>query len=239
MERRELLLRGAVAVAHSLALSLTVLTDQIILFPYALLGWLPAAGLKRLWGPRTKPKATAGWGLIWLLALGVGLGGFALGPAGFGLPVTALTMMIGLFSLHDKGSTPSLLLGSVIVPGLLFMPEFFGDVELSRAGQTEAWYASWAVLLGVVAAVLERECLARASGRPTGWSWTGIRLSFVASWTFLVVGARGDLNVAGLFSGFGIDPASQGGQIFLFGVLLASAVVAVIVFSSKRPTERP
>lgn len=239
MERRELLLRGAVAVAHSLALGLSTLSNDLVfyVFPYALFGWLPALGLKRLWGPRTKPKATVGWGLVWLLALGVGFGGLGLGIAGLGLPVTGLVFMIALFSLHDKGSTPSLLLGSVVAPGLLFMPEFFGDIQLSRASQTEAWYAAWAVLLGVVAAVLERERLARAVGRPTGWSWTGVRLAFVVLWTFLIVGARGELNVAGLFSGFGVDPATQGGQIFLFGVLLASAVVAVMVFSTKKPKE--
>ena len=239
MERGELALRTAVAVAYSGGLALSALTELAgMLVFHALLGWLPAIGLKRLWGERTKPKATPGWGLVWLLAIALGVGGLVLGYAGLGFPLTGLAFMIALHSIHDKGSAPTLMLGSIVVPGLLVAPEFLGDIDWARADQTEAWYASWAVLLGVVAAVLERERLARAAGRPTGWSWTGVRLAFVATWTFLVVGARGELNVAGLFSGFGIDPATQGGQIFLFGVLLASAVVAVFVFSSKKQRER-
>lgn len=239
MERRDWPLRAAVAFAYSAGLALSTLrggVESLGFMPFALLGWLAAWGLFRLWGPRTKPKPSAGWGLVWLVAVGLGLALLA----GTGIPywpAASLGFMVGLFSLHDKGSTPSLLLGTIVMPGLLFGPELMG-VEISRANQTHAWYAAWAVLLGVVAAVVERERLARAVGRPTAWSWTGVRLAFVGLWTFLIVGARGELNVAGLFSGFGIDPATQGGQIFLFGVLLAGAVVAVMVFSSKKPKEQ-
>ncbi len=214
----------------SVALALQALVGGILAYGLTI-------GLVRLWGERTRPKFSAGWvilSLLWGVALLLVTFPEDIAWRPFYLAVL-LVLAAALHARHDSGLAPTLILtasvwATVFSTGLLFATQGVREFEDADA----AWIA-FGVVIGLVAATLEHERLARRRGAGTPVPWTVFRLAFVSVWTIVVVSLREDVQWGRLFVLLGADLSGQAGQMLLVGVLLAAfALAAFALKPSKR-----
>lgn len=225
------LLSGAGYVVALASTGLAFDTSSLKLLGAALFGFGVPLLFATLWGDRTRPKASVPWFLFTLLAAA----GFVVGGEGSGesllLRAATLAAFGGFFLLNDHPLTPSIILTSIVLSGVVLR----GDIEWENEGEGRAWFLAISVLLGLLVALLERERLQALDGVPTPWPWTVVRASFVTIWTLLVLLFQRQLQVGQLFARIGADPRGEEGRWFLFAIILVCLALAAVLFRRRRP----
>lgn len=213
----------------SLVLTNLTLTGALALRAWgATLGLGLAGALTWLWGERTRPKATF---LSWAMGLLV-LGGGLAGGTDFWLPL-ALGLLVGFFLFHDMRLTPTLLLTATVAAAL-----WQSELRGVRHTESEAWWIALSVLVSLIAAVIERDRLARRQGPPMPVAWTGFRVGFLTIWTVGVLAFKENLQFGSVFELIGIDSRGFTGQLTLLAVIVICVVVAGLLFRT-RPAKTP
>lgn len=229
------LLRAGTAFPFLLGMALTNLgwNSQLTLRLWSALGGLVlVAALARIWGERTRPKNTWGWGFLGLGWLAFMVYGAFAGPADAGATAAfafGAGLLVGAALSHDLGVTPSLMVSMVTLSTL---SEY--NRLAASANEGMAWWVGLAVLIGLAAAVLERERLALREGNATPWSGIAFRLGFVTAWTVLVLTFRKQLQTGQLFAWLGADPTTTEGQLFFIALALAAILAAALFFRTGR-----
>jgi hypothetical protein len=195
----------------------------------AALGLALAGVLAYVWGERTRPKAGLIWWILGIIVLGLGV----VGGTSFALPLT-LGLFVGAFLCHDMRLTPSLMIAAAFAAAL-WQP----GKRWATSPEGDAWGIALAVLLGLVAALVERERLAAKQGAPMPLLWTGLRVGFLTVWTFGILSAKRDLQVGRFFASLGVDPARLEGQLFLLALIIVCLVLAGVIFRTKPAKKEP
>lgn len=199
-----------------------------------LLGFAVPILVVLLWGERTRPKGNLAWTILTLLVIAAFI---ASGNAGFNvllLRMFPLGLYVGFYLLHDHPLTPTMMLSAVVLSCL-----FQGDIDWNVDPEGRAWGAAIAVTLACAAALLERERLQGLTGTQTAWTWTAIRLGFVALWSLLMLTFKEELQPAELFAAFGADPRGEEGRWFLVAILLVCLAIVALLFRSRKPRTSP
>lgn len=187
-----------------------------------------------LWGERTRPKGNVAWTILTLLVIAAFI---TSSNAGFNvmlLRMFPLGLYVGFYLLHDHPLTPTMMLSAVVLSCI-----FQGDIDWNVNQEGRAWGGAIAVTLGCVAAMLERERLQGLAGTQTPWTWTGVRLAFVAVWSLVLLTMKEEFQPAEIFAMFGVDPRFEEGRWFLVAILLVCLAIVALLFRSRKPKAAP
>lgn len=187
-----------------------------------------------LWGERTRPKGNIAWTILTLLVIAAFI---TSSNAGFNvmlLRMFPLGLYVGFYLLHDHPLTPTMMLSAVVLSCL-----FQGDIDWNVNPEGRAWGGAMAVTLGAAAAILERERLHTLVGTQTPWTWTGIRLGFIALWSLLILTFKEELQPAEIFAQIGADPRGEEGRWFLVAILLVCLAIVALLFRTRKPRTAP
>jgi hypothetical protein len=221
--------RGLVGVLFALGLSLSsnissIATEDRV--GNSVYGLILAAIIASVWGARTRPKANVPWVLIGIVGV--------VGLIVIGQTVLAMSLLVGIFLVHDMQLTPSLILTAGTIAAL-WQP----GLEWFATGEETAWWIAWTLVFTTAAAIVERDRLSTKAGRSTHPAWTAFRAAFVGLWTITILSFREDIELGQLFASFGVDISEFSGQMLLVAILLGALVAAIFLFRNRKPKPNP